>query len=112
MYRGEIWLTNLDLIFGAEITKSRPTVILNVDEVGVIPMRVIFPITTCKNYHSQASWLVMVESSKQNGLAKTSAVGAFQVRSLSLERFSHCIGETDSETLSAILTAIQIVLGL
>ena len=112
MHRGEIWLINLDPTIGAEIKKSRPAVILNVDEVGVLPLRVVVPITAWKEHYSQAPWLVKIEPSAHNGLDKSSAADAFQVRSLSIERFSHCIGEVDSETLSGILEAIKIVLGL
>ena len=112
MHRGEIWLINLDPTVGAEIKKSRPAVILNVDEVGVLPLRVIVPITTWKDHYSQAPWLVKIEPTKQNGLDQTSAADAFQIRSLSTERFIHSIGIIDSETFSTILEAVQIVLGL
>jgi mRNA interferase MazF len=112
MHRGEIWLINLDPTVGAEIKKSRPAVILNVDEVGVLPLRVIVPITTWKEHYSQAPWLVKIQPTKENGLDQTSAADAFQIRSLSIERFIHSIGKVDSEMLSSILEAVQIVLGL
>jgi mRNA interferase MazF len=112
MHRGEIWLINLDPTVGAEIKKARPAVILNVDEVGVLPLRVIVPITTWKDHYSQAPWLVIIQPTKENGLDQTSAADAFQIRSLSIERFIHSIGKVDSETLSSILEAVQIVLGL
>jgi mRNA interferase MazF len=112
MHRGKIWLINLDPTVGAEIKKSRPAVIVNVDEVGVLPLRVIVPITTWKEHYSQAPWLVKIEPTKLNGLDKVSAADAFQIRSLSIERFIHSIGIIDSETLSPILEAVQIVLGL
>lgn len=112
MHRGEIWHINLDPTVGAEIKKARPAVIVNVDEVGVLPLRIIVPITTWKEHYSQAPWMVQIKPTKQNGLDKTSAADAFQIRSLSVERFSHCIGELDPETMSAIFEAVQIVLGL
>lgn len=111
MHRGEIWLINLDPTIGAEIKKSRPAIIINVDEVGVLPLRVIVPTATWKDHYSKAPWLVQIQPTKQNGLDKTSAVDAFQIRSLSIERFIHVIGEVDSETFSEILAAVQIVLG-
>jgi mRNA interferase MazF len=110
MHRGEIWLINLDPTIGAEIMKSRPAVIVNVDEIGVLPLRVIVPITTWKEHYSKAPWLVKIEPGKANGLEKPSAVDAFQIRSLSVERFIQIIGRVDSETISAILEAVQIVL--
>ena len=112
MYRGEIWLINLDPTVGAEIKKSRPAVIINIDEIGVLPLRIIVPITTWKDHYSKAPWLVQIEPSITNGLKNASAADAFQVRSLSIERFIHSIGKVDSDTLLAILEAVQIVLGL
>ena len=111
MHRGEIWLINLDPTIGAEIKKTRPAVIINVDEIGILPLRVIVPVTDWKGHYSQAPWLVRIDPDQQNGLDKSSAADAFQVRSLSVERFVHCIGKVNSETLSAILEAVQIVLG-
>jgi mRNA interferase MazF len=112
MHRGEIWQINLDPTVGAEIKKSRPAVILNVDEVGVLPLRIVVPITTWKAHYSQAPWLVKIEPDNQNGLEKQSAADTFQIRSLSVERFIRSIGEIDVKTLSAILDGVKIVLGL
>jgi len=64
MHRGEIWLINLDPTVGAEIKKSRPAIIVNVDEVGVLPLRIIVPITEWKEHYSQAPWLVKIETQK------------------------------------------------
>ncbi len=111
MHRGEIWLINLDPTVGAEIKKSRPAVIVNVDEVGVLPFRIIVPITSWKEHYSQAPWLVIIEPDNQSGLDRRSAADTFQVRSLSVERFMHRLGKVDSDTFSAIQAAIQVVLG-
>ena len=112
MHRGEIWLINLDPTVGAEIKKSRPAVIVNVDEVGVLPLRVIVPITTWKEHYSQAPWMVKIQPTKENGLDQTSTADAFQIRSLSIERFIRIVGKVDSEMLYSIFEAVQIVLGL
>jgi len=112
MHRGEIWLINLDPTIGAEIMKLRPAVILNVDEIGVLPLRVIVPITTWKEHYSQAPWLVQIKPKKQNGLDTISAADAFQIRSLSTERFIRAIGKVDTDTISAILEGVKIVVGI
>ena len=112
MHRGEIWLINLDPTIGAEIMKSRPAVIVNVDEVGALPLRVIVPITTWKEHYSQAPWLVQIMPNKQNGLDKKSAADTFQIRSLSTERFICAIGNVDDKTLKAILEGVKIVVGI
>lgn len=111
MLRGEIWHIILDPTIGAEIKISRPAVIVSVDEIGILPLRIFVPITIWKDYYAKAPWLIKLEPTKQNGLDKTSAADAFQIRSLSIERFSHCIGELEADPLSTILEATQIVLG-
>jgi mRNA interferase MazF len=45
MYKGEIWLINLDPAIGAEIRKSRHAIIVSVDVIGILPLLVIVPIT-------------------------------------------------------------------
>ena len=112
MHRGEIWLINLEPTIGAEIKKSRPAVIVNVDEIGILPLRVIVPITTWKDHYSQAPWIVKIQANKQSGLDHTSAADTFQIRSLSVERFIRVIGKVDSDTTSSILEGVMIVLGL
>jgi len=97
---------------GAEIKKSRPAVIVNVDEIGVLPLRVIVPITTWKDHYSKAPWLVQIKPNKQNGLDKRSAADTFQIRSISIERFIRAIGNVDGKTFSAILDGVKIVIGL
>jgi mRNA interferase MazF len=45
MRRGEVWLINLDPAIGAEIRKTRPSVIVNDDAIGILPLKVIVPLT-------------------------------------------------------------------
>jgi mRNA interferase MazF len=112
MLKGEIWLINLDPTIGAEIPKSRPALIVNVDEIGILPLRVIVPITAWKDRYSQAAWMVPILPSPKNGLDKRSAADAFQIRSVSNERFIHKMGVLEKDRLDLILSAIQIVIGV
>ena len=45
MYRGEVWLVNLDPTIGTEISKKRPCIIVNDNGIGILPLKVIVPIT-------------------------------------------------------------------
>ncbi|MFQ6072106.1 MAG: type II toxin-antitoxin system PemK/MazF family toxin [Methanosarcinales archaeon] len=58
MRRCEIWLINLDPTIGAEIKKTRPAVIVNDDAIGILPLKVIVPITKWKDRYSVAPWIV------------------------------------------------------
>lgn len=112
MRRGEVWLLNLDPTIGAEIKKTRPVVIVNDDEIGKLPLRVIVPLTDWKERYEVAEWLVRVEPDSRNGLAKISAADAFQVRSVSQERFVRHLGQLSEEILDAIGVALARVLHL
>ena len=54
MRKGEIWLINLDPTVGAEIRKTRPAVIVSEDAIGVLPLRVIVPLTDWKERTGRA----------------------------------------------------------
>ncbi|MCB9419063.1 MAG: type II toxin-antitoxin system PemK/MazF family toxin [Ardenticatenaceae bacterium] len=110
MRRGEVWLINLDPTIGAEIRKIRPAVIVNDDAIGILPLKVIVPITDWKERYAVAPWMVKLEPSAANGLSKLSAADAFQVRSLSQERFVRRLGTLSPETMAAIGRALADVL--
>lgn len=111
MRKGEIWLINLDPTIGAEIRKTRPAVIISEDAIGILPLRVIVPLTDWKERYSIAPWMVSIVPEKQNGLSKVSAADAFQIRSVSRERFVQRVGVLNSEQVGQILKAVQIVIG-
>ena len=48
MNNGDIWLINLDPTIGAEIQKTRPAIIVNSDAVGILPLKIIAPLTDWK----------------------------------------------------------------
>jgi mRNA interferase MazF len=112
MHRGEVWLINLDPTIGAELKKIRPAVIVNDDAVGLLPLKVIIPLTTWKERYAQAPWLVRIVPNPENGLDKTSAADAFQVRSLSQERLIRCLGKLTIGQMKSISSALALVLSI
>lgn len=110
MRRGEVWLINLDPTIGAEIHKTRPAVIVNDDAVGILPLKVVVPITDWKERYAIAPWMVKLEPDGINGLGKLSAVDAFQVRSLSQQRFVRHLGKLSAERMTAVTQALAAVL--
>jgi len=112
MLKGEIWLINLDPTVGAEIQKTRPAVIVNEDAIGILPLRVIVPLTDWKERYAIAPWMVRIEPDATNGLSKPSAADAFQMRSVSQERFARRIGRISEAILQEVLKAIQVVIGV
>jgi len=110
MRQGEIWEVNLSPSIGAEIKKKRAVVIINDDEIGVLPLRVIVPITGWKEKFCDAVWVVKIEPDNENNLTKPSAIDCFQVRSVSTGRLVRKIGSVQAEILAGIKTAIKAVI--
>ena len=110
MKRGEIWLINLDPTIGAEIRKTRPAVIVSSDAVGILPLKLIVPLTGWKEHYEVAPWMIKVEADTQNGLEKTSAADTFQVRCLAQARFVRKIGRLDARLMPQINTGLGLVL--
>ena len=110
MKQGEIWEINLSPTIGAEIKKKRPAVIINDDAIGILPLKVIVPITEWKERFHGAIWIVRIEPNNENMLKKQSAIDTFQIRSISTMRFIRMIGKVPSKTLAEIKTAIKAVI--
>ena len=112
MRRGEVRLINLDPTVGAEIKKTRPAVIVNDDAIGILPLKVIVPITEWKERYAIAPWMVWLEPDPENGLDKPSAADAFQVRSVAQERFVRRLGKLSDTAMQEITKALAIVLSI
>ncbi len=105
MQRGDIWLINLDPTIGAEIQKIRPAVIVNDDQLGILPLKVIVPLTAWQDRYAVAPWFVRLEPNAENGLEKPSAADAFQVRSVSQQRFVRRLGKISDTAMQELTKA-------
>jgi len=108
--QGEIWEINLSPAVGAEIKKKRPAVIINDDAIGVLPLKVIVPITEWKERFHGAIWMVRIEPDSKNKLIKPSAIDTVQIRSVSTKRFIRKIGSVSAKILDEIKTAVKVVI--
>jgi mRNA interferase MazF len=97
--RGEIWLVDLDPTVGAEMGKTRPAVVINVSTVGLLPLRMVVPVTTWQPRYDQLAWFVRLPADAANGLSQDSGADTFQVRCISLDRFVRRLG---------LLTSVQV----
>lgn len=112
MLQKEIWQVNLTPTIGAEITKSRPCVILNSNEIGVLPLKLVAPITEYKRHYEAIPWMVKLLPSRLNGLSKPSVVDLFQLRSVSQLRLVKKVGIVSQGEFESMLEAVQAVLGI
>src|SRR5439155_3967687 len=90
--RGDVWLVDFDPAVGAEIRKARPAVVVSVDSVGRLPLRIVVPVTDWKPAYAGYAWFVELPVSPDNKLHKDSGADAFQVKSVSENRFVSRLG--------------------
>ena len=109
--RGEIWLVELDPTRGAEIRKTRPALVINIPDVGRLPLRIVVPITDWKALYYSAKWLVHLVPDRNNGLRKELGADAFQVKSLSEERFVRQLGSVTDDKLRQVVQAVALCIG-
>ena len=109
--RGEIWVVRFDPVEGAEMAKKRPSAVVSLPTVGRLPLRIIVPITHWKPSYAMVPWLVYLKPNKTNGLTKDSAADAFQVKSVSLQRFENKIGTVTADQLEQISAAVALCVG-
>lgn len=112
MLRGEVWFVNLDPTIGTEINKTRPAIIVNEDIIGILPLKVIVPITDWKDRYAVRPWMVRIDPDSTNGLVKTSAIDTFQVRSVSEIRLTRKLGTLSESDMAMVSQALVVVFGL
>jgi mRNA interferase MazF len=111
MRQGEIWVVNLDPTIGAEIRKTRPCVIVNDDVIGILPLKIIAPITEYKDKYKDVPWMVTITPARENGLDKKSVIDLFQVRSVAEERLVEHVGTIGADNLQSVKAALKVVFG-
>jgi len=104
--RGEIWLVNLDPTIGAEIRKTRPAVIISSDSVGILPVRLIAPITGWDERYCGNIWHIPITPDETNNLSKPSAIDVLQIRGVDTARLIHRIGKLGHKTMRDITEAL------
>jgi mRNA interferase MazF len=110
MHRGQVWLYSADPTVGDEIGKIRPAVIVSNDEMGILRLKVVVPITGWQEMFENVPWMVQITPTKGNGLSKRSSADTFQVRSVSQKRLVKQIGTLSEETMELIARALAVVL--
>ena len=110
--RGEVWEINFHPAIGAEIQKIRPAIVVNVPEVGRLPLAIVVPVTEWQEIYGHRSWFVRLDATAQNGLSKESGADAFQVKSISELRFVRRLGKLTDEETDLIGEAIALCVGV
>lgn len=109
--RGEIWMVNFDPTIGAEIKKIRPALLLSINSLGVLPLKIVAPITGWRKEFAGNAWHVFIEPGRENGLQKESALDLLQIKSIDERRLVKKVGEVGQTTIEEALKALLIVVG-
>ena len=105
-------MINLDPTIGAEIKKTRPAIVVNDNNLGKLPLKIIVPLTDWKDRYDVAPWMVKINPDAKNGLEKESSADCFQVRSLSQDRFVKRLGLVSSHIMDEVRLGLSRVLSI
>ncbi|MBI4067305.1 type II toxin-antitoxin system PemK/MazF family toxin [Candidatus Gottesmanbacteria bacterium] len=107
--RGDIWIVNLEPVFGREIHKKRPALIISNNAVNqdtyhvvVVPGSSIAPISQTAD---------MVYLGKVKGFKEESILLPVLIRSIDQDRLIKKIGKISQQKLLEVEEAIKLVLG-
>ncbi|KAF0109580.1 MAG: mRNA interferase [Chloroflexi bacterium] len=111
MFRGEVWRMSLAASDPKRnAANTRAVVILSSDSLGVLPLKVIVPLTLWKNDYTSAPWMVRLPPVLNSGLDVPMSADALQVRSVSSGRLVERMGELPSALVAEIASAVSLVI--
>jgi mRNA interferase MazF len=109
--RGEIYLVNFDPTIGAEISKTRPALIVQNNIANQRSPIIIIAAITSEFDDRLYPTEVLIEP-PEGGLKTNSVILLNQIRSIDKQRLSKRIGAISSAKLNEVDRAIQISFGL
>lgn len=115
MRRGEIRLVDLDLVRGSEASKLRPAIVVSNDRANAAADRsgrgvvTIVPVTSNVSRVYPFQVLIPVGAA---GLRADSKAQAEQVRSVSVDRLGHVLGQVPGELMAQVDAALRLHLEL
>jgi mRNA interferase MazF len=87
------------------------TVVISLDTIGRLPLRVVVPVTDWRAAYANFPWFVELRATASNGLSKDSGADAFQIKSVSEQRFVRCLGHITAPQMDDIASAIAMCVG-
>ena len=107
--RGEVWWVDLDPVRGHEQGRTRPCLVVSMDEFNAIPHGLcwVAPITSNLTRHS---FTVEVRP-PEGGLKNRSMILCHQLRTISIDRLARRGGRVSDRTLKDVLAPVGLILG-
>lgn len=109
--RGEIWRVDFDPAVGQEIQKLRPAVVMDIAAAWRFCLHIVVPITSWQAKFVGQFWMVELQPTASNGLSNASFANAFQIKSVSEDRFTTKLGDVTSAQLDEIAAAVALCIG-
>lgn len=103
--QGEVWWCVLDPVVGSEIAKTRPVLIVSVDEMNVHRARrsIVVPLTS-----TQRPAGVPIEL-EVKGVPRVSYAEAYHVRTVSHDRMTTRLGTASQEARRAVSAQLELL---
>jgi mRNA interferase MazF len=100
-----VWWVRLDPTVGSEIAKTRPALIVSIEEINHAPARLcmVAPITTTPRVSA-----VRIELPHEHGAARVGYVEPYQIRTVSHDRLTSCIGRADNTVRRDVAHRIEL----
>lgn len=108
--RGEIWLVALGAARAGEVGKTRPAVVVSVDELmtgAATDLIVVVPLSS-----SQAPSAIRIEIARRAGVDHPSRAICRAVRAVVALRFVRRVGSVDSPVMEEIESVLAAILGM
>jgi mRNA interferase MazF len=104
-HQGEVWWVGLDPVIGSETAKTRPALIVSIDEINRAAARlcIVAPITTTPRGSA-----VRVELPHKGGATRVGYVEPYQIRTVSQDRLSKRIDTADEKVRREIAHRIEL----
>jgi len=103
--QGEVWWVALDPVVGSEVAKTRPALIVSVEEINRAPARlcVVVPITTTPRQSA-----VRIELPRERGGVRGGYVEPYQIRTVSHDRLAGRIDRAGEEVRREVAHRIEL----
>lgn len=108
--RGDVWLVALGAARKGEPGKSRPAVVVSVDDIVTGEQTELFVIVPISSSRQESALRPQLRTA--GGLDRPSVALCRGVRSVARTRLLRRLGDVDADTMGAIEQALALVLGL
>ena len=103
--QGDVWWVDLHPVIGSEVAKTRPALVVSIDEINRAPARlcIVAPITTTPRESA-----VRIELSREDGSIRLGYVEPYQIRAVSRDRLTSRIDTADETVRREVAHRIEL----